>query len=72
MGDGTERIGDQYVTVDEYDRLEGTVQRLFARVSALEAKVAALERDAAIRDGRLEEGLTSAPGRPGDEAPTVG
>jgi hypothetical protein len=39
-------------TQDEMDRLERTVQRVFARVSVLEARVNDLERELLARSGR--------------------
>ncbi|MCC6745384.1 MAG: hypothetical protein IT175_16100 [Acidobacteria bacterium] len=39
-------------TRDEFDRLERTVQRVFARVSVLEARVNDLERELLARSGR--------------------
>jgi len=39
-------------TRDEFDRLERTVQRVFARVSVLEARVNDLERELLARNGR--------------------
>lgn len=49
-------------SIDEFERLERTVQRVFARCSALEARVAELERELALARAAAE----TPPVRPGE------